>query len=74
MATNNRTNNVKLESVVKLGKPPVYQPSTFNKPQARPSSRTPKPQKVESLEDQLSHLNNAQRLTYELERFGYFTL
>ena len=74
MGTNNRTNNVKLESAVKLGKPPVYQPCTFNKPQARPSSRTPKPQKVESLGDYLSKMNDQERLTFELDRFGHFTV
>ena len=31
-------------------------------------------QKVESFENLVRHLNDAQRLTYELERFGYFTV
>ena len=67
MATNK---NEKIQSVV--SKPPAY---PFGKPQARPtSSRTPQPSKIESLEDSISHLNNVQRLTFELERFGYFTI
>ena len=68
------TNSNRLQSVVKLVNKPPVQP--FNKPQARqqPSSRTPQPSKVESLEDQLKHLNNKERLTFELDRFGYFTI
>ena len=68
------TNSNRLQSVVKLVKKPPVQP--FNKPQARqqPSSRTPQPLKVDSFEDQLGHLNNAERLTFELERFGHLTI
>ena len=72
MATNK--SNSRLHSVVQLvSKPPVQ---SFNKPQIshQPSSRTPQPSKVESLEDQLKHLNNKERLTFELDRFGYFTI
>ena len=72
MATNN--NKTPLQSVVKLVSKPPVQP--FNKPHARqqPSSRTPQLSKVESLEDQLSHMNDKERLTFELERFGHFMI
>ena len=53
----------------------VTKPSgQFSQPQAGPSSRTPKPQKVESLGDYLSKMNDQERLTFELERFGHFTV
>ena len=53
----------------------VTKPSgQFSQPQARPSSRTPKPQKVESLGDYLSKMNDQERLTFELDRFGHFTV
>ena len=68
------TDSNRLQSVVKLVNKPPVQP--FNKPEGRqqPSSQTPQPSKVESLEDQLSHMNNEERLTFELDRFGYFTI
>ena len=43
---------------------------SFSKPQARPSST----QKVESLGDYLSKMNDQERLTFELDRFGHFTV
>ena len=70
MATNN--NKTRLQSSVKLVGKPLIQP--FNKPQARPSSRAPQPSKVETLEDYLSDMNDQERLTFELERFGHFTI
>ena len=65
---------------------PQARPSTA--PQVRPKSEPIKSenqasslkpqassiQKVESFENLVRHLNDAQRLTYELERFGYFTV
>ena len=72
MATNN--NKTRLQSVVKLVSKPPVQP--FNKPQARqqPSCRAPQPSKIESLEDHLCHMNNEERLRFELDRFGHFTI
>ena len=53
----------------------VTKPSgQFSQPQARPSNRTPQPQKVESLGDYLSKMNDQERLTFELDRFGHFTV
>ena len=66
----------RLQSVVKLVSKPPVQP--FNEPQARqqPSNRAPQPSKMESLEDHLSHLSKwlEERLRFELERFGHFTI
>ena len=66
MATTLLTN----KSSLKLGKTSSEESSSeqFNKPQVRSL------QKVETLEDVLSHMNDQERLTYELERFGYFTV
>ena len=68
------TNSNRLQSVVKFVSKPPVQP--FNKLQARkqPSSRDPQPSKIESLEDSISHLSNDERLRFELERFGHFTI
>ena len=68
MATNN--NKTRLQSVG--GKPPIH---TFSKPQQSPSkSRAPqKPSKLQLLEDFIGHLSNEERLSFELDRFGYFT-
>ena len=85
MATNlNRP--VKLESV----KPVVGQPYVhpFSKPQARPSKSKPSSHglpwemtapeawdpKIQSVDECMGHLSNAERLTIELERFGHFTV
>ena len=54
----------------------VTKPSgQFSQPQARPSSRAPQPPKVyETLGDYMSEMNDQERLTFELERFGHFTV
>ena len=66
MATNNI---IRLQSVVAKSS---IQP--FSKPVQHPSSRAPQPSKIQSLEDHLSHINNYERLRFELERFGHFTV
>ena len=70
MATNNI---IRLQSVVAKSS---IQP--FSKPQGhqQPSSRTlqPQPSKIHPLEDSISHLSNEERLRFELERFGHFTV
>ena len=87
MATNLNRPVVKLESVVKpvVGKPSVH---PFSKPQARPSKSKPSSHglpwemtapeawdpKIMSVDECMSHLSNAERLTIELERFGHFTV
>ena len=76
MATNDKKTKMATtdtKSSLKLGKTSSEQSSSeqFSKPQAKPSNT----QKVESFENLVSHLNNAERLTYELERFGqHFTV
>ena len=70
MAANN--NKTRLQSSVKLVSKHPIQP--FSKPVQKPSSRAPLSSKVESLENQLSHFNNTERLTFGLEHFGHLTI
>ena len=56
--------NIRLQSVVVKTS---IQP--FSKPRAHRQ-----PSKVETLEDYLSDMNDQERLTFELERFGHFTV
>ena len=61
MATNN---TFRLQSVVA---------KSANQPFCKPRSPQ-QPSKVETLEDYLSDMNDQERLTFELERFGHFTI
>ena len=69
MASNNKSSqSARLQSVQPVvNKPPVQ-------PFSKPSSRAPQPSKVESFEDYLSDMNDKERLTFELERFGHLTI
>ena len=69
MASNNKSSqSARLQSVQPVvNKPPVQ-------PFSKPSSRALQPSKVETLEDYLSDMNDQERLTFELERFGHFTI
>ena len=60
------TKNEKIRSVV------TKSDQSFSKPQVKQPSN--KPSKIQSMEDCISHLSNTQRLTFELERFGHFTI
>ena len=58
-------NTFRLQSVVA---------KSANQPFSKPSNLAPQPSKIETLEDYLNDMNDQERLTFELERFGHFTI
>ena len=69
MAT--KSNHHQIQSVVTKT---LDQQFSHSQAKRQPSSRALQPSKVESLEDYLRHIKNAERLSFELDRFGYFTI
>ena len=66
-----KSNHHQIQSVVTKT---LDQQFSHSQAKRQPSSRALQPSKVESLENQLSHFNNTERLTFGLEHFGHLTI